>query len=51
MTDTTSIPLNKLVAWDGYVRKTAGADTALTELAASIASHPLDDARLTPAAL
>jgi len=41
MTDTTSIPLNKLVAWSGNVRKTAGADTALAELAASIASHGL----------
>lgn len=41
MTDTTSIPLNKLAAWDGNVRKTAGADTALAELAASIASHGL----------
>jgi hypothetical protein len=41
MTDTTSIPLNKLVAWDGNVRKTAGTDTALAELAASIAAHGL----------
>lgn len=41
MTNTTSIPLNKLAAWDGNVRKTAGADTALAELAASIASHGL----------
>ena len=41
MTDTTSIPLNKLTAWDGNVRKSAGADTALAELAASIASHGL----------
>ncbi len=41
MTDTTSIALNKLVAWDGNVRKTAGADTALAELAASIAAHGL----------
>src|ERR1017187_9676698 len=41
MTDTTSIPLHKLVAWDGNVRKTAGADTALAELAASIAAHGL----------
>src|ERR1022692_1980054 len=39
MTDTTSIPLNKLTAWDGNVRKTAGADTALAELAASIAAR------------
>lgn len=36
-----SIPLNKLVAWDGNVRKTEGADTALAELAASIAGHGL----------
>src|SRR5665213_1436541 len=35
------IPLNKLTAWDGNVRKTAGADTALAELAASIAAHGL----------
>ncbi|MBI1355137.1 MAG: ParB/RepB/Spo0J family partition protein [Acidobacteria bacterium] len=35
------IPLNKLAAWDGNVRKTAGADTALAELAASIAAHGL----------
>jgi ParB family chromosome partitioning protein len=41
MTDITSIPLNKLTAWDGNVRKTAGADTALAELAASIAAHGL----------
>jgi ParB family chromosome partitioning protein len=41
MTDITSIPLNKLAAWDGNVRKTAGADTALAELAASIAAHGL----------
>jgi ParB family chromosome partitioning protein len=41
MTDVTSIPLNKLVAWDGNVRKTAGADTALHELASSIAAHGL----------
>jgi ParB family chromosome partitioning protein len=41
MTDVTSIPLNKLVAWDGNVRKTAGADAALHELAASIAAHGL----------
>jgi len=39
MTDTTSIPLGKLVAWNGNVRKTAGADTALAELAASITAH------------
>ena len=41
MTDTTSIPLSKLTAWDGNVRKTAGADTSLAELAASIAAHGL----------
>ena len=41
MTDSTSIPLNKLAAWDGNVRKTAGADTALAELAASISAHGL----------
>jgi hypothetical protein len=31
MTDTTSIHLNKLVAWNGNVRKTAGADSALEQ--------------------
>jgi ParB family chromosome partitioning protein len=43
MTDTSSalIPLNKLTAWDGNVRKTAGTDTALAELAASISAHGL----------
>jgi ParB family transcriptional regulator, chromosome partitioning protein len=41
MTLPTSIPLNKLTAWNGNVRKTAGADTAMAELAASIASHGL----------
>ncbi len=41
MTDTTSIPLSKLTAWDGNVRKTASADTSLAELAASIAAHGL----------
>ncbi len=43
MTDTSSalIPLNKLTAWDGNVRKTVGADTALAELAVSIAAHGL----------
>src|SRR5438552_2172265 len=46
MTDTTSISLNKLVAWDGNVRKTAGADTALAELAASIAAHGLLQSRV-----
>jgi ParB family chromosome partitioning protein len=38
MTDTTSIPLNKLVLWSGNVRKTAGSDTGLAELAANIAA-------------
>ena len=41
MSDVTSIPLNKLVAWDGNVRKTAGTDTSLHELASSIAAHGL----------
>ncbi|MBV9081721.1 MAG: ParB N-terminal domain-containing protein [Acidobacteriaceae bacterium] len=41
MTETTSIPLHKLTASGSNVRKTAGADTALAELAASIASHGL----------
>src|SRR5438874_9075212 len=41
MTSTTLIPLNKLVAWNGNVRKTAGSDTGLAELAASIAAHGL----------
>jgi ParB family chromosome partitioning protein len=43
MNDTSSalIPLNKLTTWDGNVRKTAGADTALAELAASIEAHGL----------
>ena len=40
MTDTTQIPLNKLVAWDGNVRKTR-TDAGLQELAASIAAHGL----------
>src|SRR5262245_23418022 len=40
MTEVQNIPLKKLVAWDGNVRKT-GADTALAELAASIAAHGL----------
>ena len=35
------IPLSKLVAWEGNVRKKTGADTALAELAASIAAHGL----------
>jgi ParB-like chromosome segregation protein Spo0J len=41
MTDISSIPLNKLVASPNNVRKTAGADSALQELAASIAKHGL----------
>jgi ParB family transcriptional regulator, chromosome partitioning protein len=41
MTDITSIPLNKLVASEDNVRKTAGADSALQELASSIAAHGL----------
>lgn len=40
MTDTTSIPLNKLTAWEGNVRKTAS-DAGIDELAASIAAHGL----------
>jgi ParB family chromosome partitioning protein len=39
-TVTDSIPLNKLAAWSGNVRK-SGADTGLAELAASIAAHGL----------
>jgi ParB family chromosome partitioning protein len=39
-TSTDSIPLNKLAAWSGNVRK-SGADTGLAELAASIAAHGL----------
>ena len=41
MTNTISIPLNQLASWDGNVRKTAAADTALAELAASISAHGL----------
>jgi ParB family chromosome partitioning protein len=41
MTNITSIPLTKLVVADANARKTAGADTALLELAASIAAHGL----------
>ena len=37
---TTTIPLNKLIAWDGNVRKT-DSDKAISELAASIAAHGL----------
>lgn len=47
MTDTasiTSIPLSKLTAWDGNVRKTAGADTA-DQVLGSL-SRPLSDADL-----
>ena len=38
MTETLSIPLNKLVPWDGNVRKT-GAGDGIAELAASILAH------------
>src|ERR1017187_1123818 len=37
---TDTIPLNRLTAWTGNVRKT-GADTGLAELSASIAAHGL----------
>jgi ParB family transcriptional regulator, chromosome partitioning protein len=37
---TTTIALNKLLAWDGNVRKT-NSDKAISELAASIAAHGL----------
>ena len=40
MTETHSIPLNKLVPWTGNVRKT-GVSEGLEELAASIAAHGL----------
>jgi len=40
MTDTTTIPLNKLLAWDGNVRKT-DPDKGIDELAASISAHGL----------
>jgi ParB family chromosome partitioning protein len=40
MTDTTHITLDKLLPWDGNVRKT-GASEALAELTASIAAHGL----------
>jgi len=40
MTTTTTIPLNKLLAWDGNVRKTE-ADKNIGELAASIGAHGL----------
>jgi ParB family transcriptional regulator, chromosome partitioning protein len=39
-TNTDTIPLNRLTAWSGNVRRT-GADTGLAELAASIAAHGL----------
>jgi ParB-like nuclease domain len=41
MTDISSLPLNKLVDSSDNVRKTAGAESALQELAASIAAHGL----------
>ncbi|MHB1841166.1 MAG: hypothetical protein ACYCPD_15520 [Acidobacteriaceae bacterium] len=37
---TTTISLNKLIAWDGNVRKT-DSDKAISELAASIAAYGL----------
>src|ERR1700728_1236859 len=37
---TTTISLNKLIAWDGNVRKT-DSDKGISELAASIAAHGL----------
>lgn len=40
MTDTENIALNRLVAWEGNVRKTA-TDSGIEELAASIAAHGL----------
>ncbi|MFC3723120.1 ParB/RepB/Spo0J family partition protein [Neoaquamicrobium sediminum] len=40
MTETLSIPLNKLVLWDGNVRKT-GVSDGIEELCASIAAHGL----------
>ncbi len=40
MTTNISIPLNKLLAWEGNVRKT-DADKGIDELAASIAAHGL----------
>ena len=40
MTAITDIPLNKLIAWDGNVRKT-GPEKGIDELAASIAAHGL----------
>ncbi|HEX4771285.1 MAG TPA: ParB N-terminal domain-containing protein [Bryobacteraceae bacterium] len=40
MSVTTTIPLNKLLAWDGNVRKT-DPDKNIAEMAASIAAHGL----------
>jgi ParB family transcriptional regulator, chromosome partitioning protein len=40
MTENTTIPLNKLLAWEGNVRKT-DPDKGIEELAASIAAHGL----------
>jgi len=40
MTDNTAIPLNKLLAWEGNVRKT-DPDKGIDELAASITAHGL----------
>lgn len=40
MTGTVTIPLNKLIAWDGNVRKT-GITDGIDELAASISAHRL----------
>jgi ParB family chromosome partitioning protein len=40
MTETHNIPLNKLILWDGNVRRT-GTDDGIEELAASIEAHGL----------
>ena len=40
MTDITNIPLDKLTAWEGNVRKTQN-KTFIDELAASIKAHGL----------
>jgi len=40
MTDNTAIPLSKLLAWKGNVRKT-DSDKGIDELAASITAHGL----------
>jgi len=40
VTNLMDIPFNKLVLWEGNVRKT-GVDTGLDELAASISTHGL----------